>query len=55
MNVNLLSSYLDDLKKQGLGDREVVLCVLGCVAEVLVIQSNPSKDDPVILIGAGDA
>lgn len=55
MTVNLLSSHLEDLKKEGLGDREVVLCVLGCVAEVLVLQSNPSNDDPVILIGAGDA
>ena len=54
MKVNLLSKYLEDLKKEGLGDREVVLSVQGCDADILVIQSNPSKDYPVILIGAED-
>ena len=54
MTVNEVSSQLDDLKKAGLGDREVVLCVQGCAAEIIVLQASPEPDYPVILIGGSD-
>lgn len=55
MELRILANHLQDLCHQGLSHSEVVLSVGGCVSDLLVIQSNEKKGEPVILIGDKDA
>ena len=54
MELRVLTNYLQDLCHQGLSHSEVVLSVGGCVSDLLVIQANDKKGEPVILIGEYD-
>lgn len=55
MELRVLTNHLQDLCHQGLSHSEVILSVGGCVSDLLVIQSNEKKGEPVILIGDADA
>jgi len=55
MELRLLTNHLQDLCHQGLSHSEVMLSVGGCVSDLLVIQSNEKKGEPIILIGDQDA
>lgn len=55
MELRILTNHLQDLCHQGLSHSEVMLSVSGCVSDLLVIQSNEKKGEPVILIGEQDA
>ena len=55
MELRVLTNHLQDLCHQGLSHSEVILSVGGCVSDLLVIQSNKKKGEPVILIGDADA
>ena len=55
MELRVLTNHLQDLCHQGLYHSEVILSVGGCVSDLLVIQSNEKKSEPVILIGDADA
>lgn len=55
MELRILTNHLQDLCHQGLSHSEVMLSVGGCVSDLLVIQSNEKKGEPVILIGEQDA
>lgn len=52
MELQTLTNHLQELCKEGLSRSKVVLNVGGCVSDLLVIQSNEKKGEPVILIGA---
>lgn len=52
MELQTLLKHLQDLYNQGLAHSKVILNVGGCVSDLLVIQSNEKKGEPVILIGA---
>ena len=54
MELRILTAYLQDLCHQGLAHSEVVLSVDGCTSDLIVIQSNDKKGEPVILIGDCD-
>lgn len=51
MELRVLTNHLQDLCHQGLSHAEVILSVRGCTSELLGIQSNEKKGEPVILIG----
>ena len=51
MELRELTNHLQDLCHQGLSHSEVVLNVEGCISELMTIQSNGKKGEPVILIG----
>lgn len=54
MELRVLTNHLQELCNNGLSHSEVVLSVGGCVSDLLVIQSNDKKGEPVILIGDYD-
>ena len=54
MELRVLTNHLQDLCHQGLSHSKVILSVGGCVSDLLAIQSNDKKREPVILIGDKD-
>ena len=52
MELSVLTNHLQELCREGLSHSKVILNVGGCVSELLVIQSDEKKREPVILIGA---
>lgn len=54
MELRVLTNHLQDLCRQGLSHSEVVLSVEGCTSDLMAIQANGKKGEPVILIGDKD-
>ena len=54
MELRVLTKHLQDLCHQGLSHSEVILSVEGCTSELVALQANSKKGEPIILIGDKD-